>query len=196
MADKSPTDFLNHGRGDRRDFVRATIGRLAGEVGKRAERRVVSQRYMRPPGALEEIGFIAACTRCGDCLPVCPVAAIIKVPTSGGLAAGTPMIEPSIQPCIVCSDMPCVAACPTEALTMPDRGWQEQRMATLELDSQRCIAFDGTECGVCAEACPIGEKALALDEEGRPVIHVEGCVGCGVCVRACVTSPSSLKIYY
>ncbi len=196
MADKSPTDFLNHGRGDRRDFVRATIGRLAGEVGKRAERRVVSQRYMRPPGALEEIGFIAACTRCGDCLPVCPVAAIIKVPTSGGLAAGTPMIEPSIQPCIVCSDMPCVAACPTEALTMPDRGWQEQQMATLELDSRRCIAFDGTECGVCAEACPIGEKALTLDEEGRPVIHVEGCVGCGVCVRACVTSPSSLKIYY
>jgi NAD-dependent dihydropyrimidine dehydrogenase PreA subunit len=30
-----------------------------------------------------------------------------------------------------------------------------------------------------------------MDEAGHPVIHIEGCVGCGVCVRACVTAPSS-----
>lgn len=196
MADKSPADFLNHGRGDRRDFFLATVGRIAEEVGRRAEQRVVAKRYMRPPGALEEVGFLVACTRCGDCMPVCPVAAIVKVPTSGGLAAGTPMIDPNLQPCIVCSDMPCVAACPTEALTPPENGWTGYRMATLELDSDRCIAFDGTECGVCAEACPVGEVALTLDEDGCPVIHAEGCVGCGVCVRACVTSPSSLRIRY
>jgi Fe-S-cluster-containing hydrogenase component 2 len=47
---------------------------------------------------------------------------------------------------------------------------------------------------VCARACPVGPRALALDEEGRPVLKVEGCVGCGVCVRACVTSPSSLTL--
>ena len=68
------------------------------EIGRRAERRVVRNRYMRPPGALQEIAFLTSCTRCGDCLEVCPVQAIIKVPTAGGLAAGTPMIDPKLQP--------------------------------------------------------------------------------------------------
>ena len=169
---------------------------MAGEVGRIVERRVVSQRYMRPPGALEEVGFLAACTRCGDCISVCPVTAIAKVPTSGGLAAGTPMIDPNLQPCIACPDIPCAAACPTEALTVPEDRWQGYHMATLTLLSERCIAFDGTECGVCVESCPVGDAALRLDEEGLPVILAEGCVGCGVCVRACVTSPSSLQLNY
>ncbi len=165
-------------------------------MGRRAERRVVQKRYLRPPGALQEVGFLAACTRCSDCLEVCPVAAILKVPTSGGLAAGTPMIDPRLQPCVVCADMPCAAACPTEALTVPESGWRGYRMAGLELLTDRCIAFGGTECDVCVEACPIGEDALILDDGGRPVIRVEGCVGCGVCVRACVTSPASLELRY
>jgi translation initiation factor RLI1 len=38
----------------------------------------------------------------------------------------------------------------------------------------------------------VGDEALSLDDEGRPVIKMEGCVGCGVCVRACVSSPRSL----
>lgn len=196
MADKSPTDFLSHGRGDRRSFFRTTVGRVMNEVARHAERRVVQTRYMRPPGALGELAFLTACTRCGDCIDPCPVKAIVKVPTSGGLAAGTPMINPRLQACIVCDDMPCAAACPTEALSVPETGWRGVHMATLELNSDRCIAFDGTECGVCAEACPVGEAALGLDDAGRPVIRAEGCVGCGVCVRACVTSPSSLQLHY
>jgi NAD-dependent dihydropyrimidine dehydrogenase PreA subunit len=35
---------------------------------------------------------------------------------------------------------------------------------------------------------------LALDEQGRPVLKPEGCVGCGVCVTSCVTIPSSLRL--
>src|SRR2546425_8141482 len=42
--------------------------------------------------------------------------------------------------------------------------------------SQRCITFQGAECGVCARACPIGERALALDDRGHPVLKPEGCV--------------------
>ena len=196
MADKSPTDFLNQGGGNRRSFFKATFGRVAKEVGKHAESRVVQKRYLRPPGALSEVAFLAACTRCSDCLTACPVSAILKAPTSGGLAAGTPFIDPKVQACIACPDMPCAAACPTEALSVPDDGWASYKMADLELNPERCIAFHGSECGACAKVCPVGDKALALDEAGRPVIKAEGCVGCGSCVRACVTNPSSLTLRY
>jgi ferredoxin len=67
-------------------------------------------------------------------------------------------------------------------------------MGVLELDPERCITFHGAACGVCARACPVGERALVMDERGHPVIRAEGCVGCGVCVTACVTSPSSLAL--
>jgi NAD-dependent dihydropyrimidine dehydrogenase PreA subunit len=72
--------------------------------------------------------------------------------------------------------------------------WAGHRIAALTLDPERCITFHGTPCGVCAAACPMGEAALAIDEAGHPVIRREGCVGCGVCVRACITSPSSFQI--
>ncbi len=158
-------------------------------------RRVAPERYVRPPGALDGMAFLAACTRCGECIDVCPVDAIQRAPPSAGLAAGTPIIDPIRQPCTVCPDMPCVAACEPQALVWPARGWEDCRLGQLELLPERCIAFHGSECRVCGEACPIGERALGFDVAGRPVIRAEGCVGCGVCVRACVTEPSSLILH-
>jgi MauM/NapG family ferredoxin protein len=179
---------------DRRGFFREAVTRLAREVATRTERRVAPRKYFRPPGAMDEFSFLASCTRCGDCIPVCPVNAIIKAPPGAGLAAGTPMIDPAIQACVVCEDMPCAHACPTGALVPPPGGWSEVHMGVLELDPERCITFQGVTCGVCARACPVGERALVMDAGGRPVLRPEGCVGCGVCVTACVTTPSSLKL--
>lgn len=194
MADQRPTDLLSGEPGDRRAFLRETVGRLAREVARRTERRVVQQRYVRPPGAIDEVAFLAACTRCGACIDVCPPHAIQHAPPGAGLAAGTPVIDAPVQPCTVCPDMPCAVACPTDALIVPQRKWEGYHMAAIELEPERCIAFHGVECGVCARACPVGEQALGLDEQGRPVLRIEGCVGCGVCVRACVTAPPSLKL--
>jgi MauM/NapG family ferredoxin protein len=195
VSHKRKLEFLKGNAGDRRSFFQTTLGRLVEEVTQRTERRVVPHAYFRPPGALREMAFIAACTRCGDCIDVCPPRAIVKVPASAGLAAGTPVIDPEIQPCTVCPDMPCARSCPTEALTVPEGLWSGYRMATLELVPERCIAFHKVECAVCVRACPVGEAAIASDADGRPVLKAEGCVGCGVCVRACVTSPSSLKLH-
>ncbi len=180
--------------GNRRDALRSVFGQWVQRLVEQTEERVVQQRYLRPPGSLPEIAFLAACTRCGECLPPCPVQAIRKVPTSGGFAAGTPYIDPQLQPCIACQDMPCAAACPTDALTVPAHGWAGYRIAVVELVPERCVTFQGVPCGVCAQACPVGERALAMDEGGRPVLRAEGCVGCGACVRACITAPSSFTL--
>lgn len=181
--------------GDRRGFFRDMAIRLVRELGRRAEERVVQRRWFRPPGATTpEIAFLAACTRCGECVDVCPAHAIRKAPASAGLAAGTPVLEPTIQACVVCDEIPCVQACPTDALTLPPGGWRGIRLGVLALDVNRCITFHGASCGVCARACPVGERAITMDEGGRPVLRPEGCVGCGVCVTACVTAPSSLSL--
>jgi len=180
--------------GDRRDLLRNTIGQWLEKVIEQAEHRVAPERYLRPPGALPEVSFLAACTRCGDCITACPPFALRKVATSGGLAAGTPHIDPTIQACIACPDMPCARACPTEALTLPPQGWTGYRLAAVELVPERCVTFAGTTCRACADACPVGDRALDMDAEGHPVLKAEGCVGCGSCLRACITSPSSFTL--
>jgi len=181
------------GAGDRRGFFKDSIGNWVRRFVERTEERIVQERYVRPPGSLPEVAFLAACTRCGQCAPVCPVKAILTVPPSGGLAAGTPYLEPTSQPCVACVEMPCVAACPTDALTLPANGWTGYRLGLVEFVPERCVTFQGSPCRVCVDACPIGERALVQDEGGRPVLRQEGCVGCGVCVRECITSPSSFE---
>ena len=180
--------------GDRRDFFRDVVGDWVERLVAKAEDTVIQKRYFRPPGALPEVGFLTACTRCGACGDVCPPHAIQFAAPGAGLAAGTPFYDPKLQPCIACPDMPCARACPTDALTVPADGWAGVHLGILELLPERCITFHGAECAVCASACPVGPSALAMDEAGHPVIRAEGCVGCGVCVRACVTSPSSFKL--
>ena len=179
---------------NRRDFFRQGFDQWGKRLLEKTEDRMVQQKYFRPPGALTEIAFLTTCTRCGACTPVCPPQAIQPVPASGGLAAGTPALDPHSQPCTVCADMPCVKACPTGALTLPLAGWDGYRMGALEFLPERCVTYQGTPCRVCADACPVGETALTIDPGGHPVIRREGCVGCGVCVRECITSPSSFNL--
>jgi ferredoxin-type protein NapG len=181
---------------NRRDLLRATVGDWLERFVAQTEQRVIARRYFRPPGALPEMGFLAACTRCGACADACPPHAIVKVPTDGGLAAGTPYIDPAVQPCIACSTMPCAAACPTAALNAPPNGWLGHRVGVVQFHPERCITYQGTACRVCAQACPVGEAALTMDEAGHPVLRAEGCVGCGVCVGTCVSVPSSFELFH
>jgi ferredoxin-type protein NapG len=181
---------------DRRGFFQDALGRWVEDLVTQTEQRIIQRRYMRPPGAMPEVAFLAACTRCTLCVEACPPHAIVRVPPQGALAAGTPYIDPDRQPCTVCPDMPCAAACPTGALTLPPGRWAGYRLASLELLPERCVTWKGTPCSVCANACPVGQAALVIDEMGHPVIRAEGCVGCGVCVRACITTPSSFRLHH
>lgn len=180
---------------DRRGFFQSALRRGWAELTSRTKERLAPGNPLRPPGALGDLAFLTACTRCGECIDVCPPRAIVPAPGSAGLAAHLPMIDPVRQPCTVCADIPCAAVCPTDALTRPEQGWTAIKMGSLELVPERCVAFDDVTCGVCARACPIGEDAIRLDAGGRPIIIQEGCVGCGVCVQVCVTTPPSLVVH-
>ena len=177
---------------DRRAFFSQGLTRALREIVGAVEQKVVQAQYVRPPGALPEAAFLAACTRCGACADVCPVHAITKLPPSAGLAAATPVLDVAVTACLMCEAMPCAAACPTPALEVPAWGWRDAKMAQVTIDESRCITYRDVECGICARVCPVGEDALRMDDRGRPVIGA-ACTGCGQCLNACVTTPTSLR---
>lgn len=72
--------------------------------------------FTRPPRALPEADFLAACTRCGDCVRACEPLALRKAGPELGRLYETPIIVPSENPCTLCEGLPCVTACGTGAL--------------------------------------------------------------------------------
>lgn len=73
---------------------------------------------LRPPGALDEKAFLAACIKCGQCVQVCPVQAIKLGDLQDGVSNGVPYIDARAQACdFSCDATQCVLACPTGALS-------------------------------------------------------------------------------
>ena len=54
---------------------------------------------LRPPGALQEKQFLAACIKCGQCVQVCPVEAIKLADLDEGFGVGVPYIDARAQAC-------------------------------------------------------------------------------------------------
>lgn len=184
-------DPITSAKVDRRGFFTQGLQRALREAVGAFGERVAPAMYQRPPGALPEPAFVGACTRCGACGEACPVHAIVYLPPSAGLAAGTPALHVDVQACIMCETMPCALACPTPALEVPAWGWLDVRIAKLTIDESRCITWRDVECGICARVCPVGTDALKMDDRGRPVVG-PACTGCGQCIAACVTTPTSI----
>ena len=73
---------------------------------------------LRPPGALDEKDFLSSCIKCGQCVQVCPVAAIKLGDIDEGFGIGVPYIDAREQACdFSCDAVQCILACPTGSLT-------------------------------------------------------------------------------
>lgn len=152
---------------------------------------------LRPPGALLEQDFLAACIRCFQCGSVCPNQCIqFEGPEAGPARAYAPLIRPREQACILC--MRCTEACPTDALTpiADDAGsiLKSVHMGTAVVNEDLCYSFADRTCGVCYYACPLPDIALKLNAGARPEVDTEQCVGCGNCERACIHLPQAIRI--
>jgi len=141
--------------------------------------------WLRPPGAVEETLFHERCTRCADCIESCPYESIAKSPVDG-----FPVILADEEPCRLCDDFPCIAACETEALLpVPERGYV--RMGLAEMAHRDCTASQG--CHACVSRCPTG--ALVMDFGSLKVdVVARQCVGCGLCEQVCRTVNDRIAI--
>ncbi|MBA4372933.1 MAG: ferredoxin-type protein NapG [Thermodesulfovibrio sp.] len=170
---------------------------------------------LRPPGAVAEEDFLARCTKCGICVEACPYQALILASPGDERPVGTPYFQMRENPCRMCRDIPCTAACPTGALDRtlvsdPDGqgvmrlNINKTQIGLAVIDRETCIAYWGIQCDVCYRACPVLDKALTVEyvrneRTGRhamlaPVIHSSHCTGCGMCERACVTKKAAVFI--
>lgn len=158
--------------------------------GAASPRRIVNAlRILRPPGAKEDdADFIGTCSRCQNCVTACPVQAI---KLDDEVADGAPYIIAEQQPCVMCDGLLCMYNCPSGAITAVPIGLID--MGTAEWREGRCVRSEGTDCTMCVDRCPIGPRAIEL-RDGKIVVHLEGCTGCGVCEHDCPTSPKSIVV--
>ncbi len=136
---------------------------------------------MRPPWARDELGFLDACTRCGDCVAACPEQILAKAD------GGFPERVADAGECSFCRD--CVAACETGALdSSTNAAWRW----TAKI-SKTCLTAQGVVCFSCRDACP--ERAISFAPNrgvAQPVLDDARCTACGACVAACPASAIGL----
>lgn len=168
---------------------------------------------LRPPGALDEADFLAACIRCYRCQDACASGAIQFYTEQDGSLFHTPYVDPAIKGCSLCNK--CGPACPTGALH-PFEDKSDVDMGTVELREDLCLSFkakrirqeqellmqlgreptevDATEerrgpCGECFMFCPLRNRAIKLEPGAflAPIVFPDACVGCGMCEEICRT---------
>jgi len=160
---------------------------------------------IRPPGALAEDQFSAACIRCGLCVRDCPYDTLKLARLGQEMATGTPYFTSRDVPCEMCEDIPCVKACPTGALNPELEDIDDARMGLAALiDEETCLNFQGLRCDVCYRVCPLIEEAITLDLQHNrrsgdhalfiPTVHSDACTGCGKCEYACVLPEAAIKV--
>ncbi|MGL4978146.1 MAG: ferredoxin-type protein NapG [Plesiomonas sp.] len=198
----------------RRRFLR-DLGRTACAVGgaalllglqqKQGQAKAKEGVLLRPPGALAEPEFSAACIRCGQCVQACPYDTLKLATLLAPVASGTPYFVARAVPCEMCDDIPCVPACPSGALDPALTNIDDARMGlAVLLDQESCLNWQGLRCDVCYRVCPQIDKAITLDVQHNsrtgkhakfiPTVHSDACTGCGKCEQACVLEEAAIKV--
>jgi len=197
----------------RRRFFKETAGVACGAglvalgVGLYASQtKALPATALRPPGALPEDEFLAACIRCGLCVRDCPYDTLKLAELGDNIATGTPYFTARDIPCEMCEDIPCIVVCPTGALDHDLTDIEESRMGLAVLiDQETCLNYLGLRCDVCYRVCPVIDKAITLELMHNPrsdrhamllpTVHSDHCTGCGKCEQACVLpGESAIKV--
>jgi len=146
---------------------------------------------LRPPGALAENEFLAACIKCGQCVQVCPVEAIKLADGDEGFGLGTPYIDARVQACdFSCDATQCVLACPTGALSHLVDAKEEVRMGMARLArADACLAVHGKGLsGPARGAAYEGLHRYVEVDRWTPIRiadHPYELEICDLCVREC-----------
>ncbi|HUX07174.1 MAG TPA: 4Fe-4S binding protein [Acidobacteriota bacterium] len=151
----------------------------------------ISVPLLHPPGAVDTETFLQKCTGAGRCVEACPHGSISLMSLEGQNIV--PVINPAISPCFLCEPAPCADACESGALEQIDM--RRVRMGIANLDPYLCLRFGGEDCTVCYDSCPLKDEAILWEEEiEAPLINMDKCTGCGVCMFKCPAPERPISI--
>lgn len=149
---------------------------------------------IRPPGALAEDKFNAACVRCESCAKICPSGVIELVGLDRGLEKiYTPVLNFRKSKCYMCGK--CDVVCPNGTLVVvPD---DQMKIGTAVIDQDTCYAWhpkpgSTQTCMKCQKACKY--NAITGDGDYYPKIVTDACVGCGRCELACPVKSKAIIV--
>ena len=103
---------------------------------------------------------------------------------------GAPYIEPDESACVMCTPLSCMHNCPSGALLPIVADFID--MGVAQWHESTCLRSAGEDCTICVDVCPVGARALLVDD--MKISVREGCTGCGQCQHACPTRPKSITV--
>lgn len=192
--------------GRRRLLSAAAVGAVWALTAKTNARAYPDEaRAIRPPGAAPEAEFLAACTRCGECMRACITNGLQPALLETGLEGlWTPVLVPRIGACAEkCTA--CGQVCPTDAIrpfTVDQK--KHIKLGLAHVYKDLCIAWnEGKDCIVCAEVCPY-QAVIFKDVEDPtlkktkrvPTVDGKLCTGCGLCEHHCPVTPNRAIIVH
>lgn len=202
-AKRAERPRLSRAEESRRQILRGAIATIAIALLQPVVWIPVVRRFrerLRPPGAIDEHHFLAACIKCGQCVQVCPVRAIHLAGAEEGLGMGAPYIDARSQACdFSCDALSCILACPTGALSHALGSKEEVRIGVARLvrpdacRARRGEGFRGVARG------PGFEGRLRYEDVDRwtPVRvreHPYEREICDLCVTECPIGPSAIEL--
>lgn len=186
--------FFREGFRKLADGFKTTASALYSDVETFMEESSVRRPVLiRPPGALPEKEFLEKCTRCNECVRVCPQQAVMKFVGEGSMNHLTPILNLRKAACILCEDFPCIEACQPAALVQPVSRRHVQ-MGTAVINSKLCHAWQGADCDYCFKECPFPGEAITLDDSRRPHVVEASCTGCGLCEHICPSRQPAITV--
>ncbi len=176
-----------------------------GLAGYSKQSQSLAAQCLRPPGALTEEDFLAACVRCGLCVEACPYDTLKLGKIFEPVTTGTPYFDANVIPCEMCEDIPCQTACPTGAISPELESINDAKMGLAVLiDRETCLNTQGLRCDICHRVCPLIDEAITLEIERNsrtghhamfiPTVHSDKCTGCGKCEHACPLEEAAIKV--
>ena len=142
--------------------------------------------------------FAGVCTRCGNCLRVCPSGIIERDVGQNGLAnLFTPVLrfdnDYCREDCIRCTEV-----CPSGAIVrLSLKEKTDIQIGLPEVNMNICLLGEDRECSVCKRWCPYDAIRYVFSEAEYtlvPQIDPQKCTGCGACEAACPTEPQKAII--
>lgn len=177
----------------RKEFLSGFLSHFRQEMGESTARQRQEKQinFLFLPGIADLDHFVDHCTQCYECVAACPHQAIRVLRDQSMELYAYPVIMPREQPCYICSDFPCIAACAEGALSI---NFKDESLGSAVIDPGRCFSYQGNFCQACINNCPEGAKAIHADHLGRPVIEAAGCSGCGQCAFACPAEIPAIRV--